>query len=263
MREFSPYLHCCLMSCDDGHGYGAGHLSDAGRRRCRSRSRRSRRVRAGRSRAGAVHGVPGGDGRRPRRGGRVGRSEQPAREQGLRRGAGRRAATSRALVRFPLPSGRAGGLRARVGAAARCTRTRGPRAPGWRPCGWRRLVGERRSTGATSPRRPEARSRRGRRDGYMAWNVTSQVRAMLGGAQPRLALRDPAEGTDLAGGHGFYSREKGESPPRAGDPLRGAADRRAGAAGAAGRRRGDVRPGRDAEHAGDERPRRSASGTAW
>ena len=50
-------------------------------------------------------------------------------------------------------------------------------------------------------------------DGYMAWNVTSQVREMIGGVNHGWLLRDAAEGTETAGGHGFYSREKGESPP--------------------------------------------------
>src|ERR671914_1064370 len=50
-------------------------------------------------------------------------------------------------------------------------------------------------------------------DAWMSWNVTAHVREMLGGANHGWLLRDAAEATETAGGHGFYAREKGESPP--------------------------------------------------
>src|ERR687896_1486672 len=51
-------------------------------------------------------------------------------------------------------------------------------------------------------------------DGYMTWNVTAQVREMIGGVNNGWLIRDRFDGTDLAGGHGFYAREKSEFPPQ-------------------------------------------------
>jgi hypothetical protein len=54
------------------------------------------------------------------------------------------------------------------------------------------------------------------REGYMRWNVTSQVAAILQGANHGFLIRDAAEGTgDVGGDHGFHSREKGDGadPP--------------------------------------------------
>jgi large repetitive protein len=51
-------------------------------------------------------------------------------------------------------------------------------------------------------------------DGYMTWNVTAHVREMIGGVNNGWLVRDAMDGTDLAGGHGFYAREKGEFPPQ-------------------------------------------------
>jgi len=49
------------------------------------------------------------------------------------------------------------------------------------------------------------------REGYMQWNVTAQVQAMLdGGENHGFVIRDAAEGTETAAGHGFYGREKGD-----------------------------------------------------
>jgi parallel beta-helix repeat protein len=50
-------------------------------------------------------------------------------------------------------------------------------------------------------------------DGWMSWNVTAHVRETFGGVNNGWLLRDAAEGTETAGGHGFYAREKGDSPP--------------------------------------------------
>lgn len=54
------------------------------------------------------------------------------------------------------------------------------------------------------------------RDGYLQWDVTTQVDAMLAsGVNHGFQLRDFAEGTAEGGaGHGFHSREKGEEPPQ-------------------------------------------------
>ncbi len=52
------------------------------------------------------------------------------------------------------------------------------------------------------------------RGGYMQWNVASQVAAMLAGANHGFVLRDAAELSDMSGGHGFHSREKGNDPPQ-------------------------------------------------
>jgi parallel beta-helix repeat protein len=52
------------------------------------------------------------------------------------------------------------------------------------------------------------------RDGYVQWNVTSQVETMFAGPDHGFQIRDPAEGSEEGGaGHGFESREKGENPP--------------------------------------------------
>src|SRR5918992_1109714 len=51
-------------------------------------------------------------------------------------------------------------------------------------------------------------------DGHMTWNVTAHVREMIGGVNNGWLVRDALDGTDLAGGHGFYAREKGEFPPQ-------------------------------------------------
>jgi large repetitive protein len=54
------------------------------------------------------------------------------------------------------------------------------------------------------------------REGYMRWNVTSQVAAMLQGANHGFLIRDAAEGAgEMGGDHGFHSREKGDGadPP--------------------------------------------------
>ncbi|HEV3375765.1 MAG TPA: right-handed parallel beta-helix repeat-containing protein, partial [Thermoleophilaceae bacterium] len=51
-------------------------------------------------------------------------------------------------------------------------------------------------------------------DGYMTWNVTAHVREMIGGVNNGWLIRDRFDGTDLAGGHGFYAREKSEFPPQ-------------------------------------------------
>jgi large repetitive protein len=51
------------------------------------------------------------------------------------------------------------------------------------------------------------------REGFMQWNVTDQVKAMLDGEVGHgFLIRDAAEGAETGGGgHGFYSREKGDS----------------------------------------------------
>lgn len=50
-------------------------------------------------------------------------------------------------------------------------------------------------------------------DGYVQWNVTAQIREMLGGANPGFLIRDAAEnGAGIE--QVFNSREKGENPPR-------------------------------------------------
>src|SRR5918999_543286 len=51
-------------------------------------------------------------------------------------------------------------------------------------------------------------------DGYMTWNVAAHVREMIGGVNNGWLIRDRFDGTDLAGGHGFYAREKSEFPPQ-------------------------------------------------
>src|SRR5918992_5160684 len=51
-------------------------------------------------------------------------------------------------------------------------------------------------------------------DGYMTWNVTSHVREMIGKVSHGWLVRDAFDGTEFAGGHGFYAREKGENPPQ-------------------------------------------------
>ena len=51
------------------------------------------------------------------------------------------------------------------------------------------------------------------REGFMRWNVTSQVETMLEGTNHGFIIRDAAEGAAGGGGHGFYSKEKGEAPP--------------------------------------------------
>ena len=126
----------------------------------------------------------------------------------------RRAATSRALVRFPLPAGVPAGcvlesarLRAVRGLGHRGRARRG--ACAWRPAGRRA-----RSTGR--PARPDRRrpSRPGRRDGYMrlerdrAWCAT-----MLGGREPRLPAPRCRRGHRDRGWARLLRREKGENPP--------------------------------------------------
>jgi len=51
-------------------------------------------------------------------------------------------------------------------------------------------------------------------DGYLRWNVTSQVQTSYDtGANHGFLIRDPGEGTDAGDLHGFNSKEKGENPP--------------------------------------------------
>jgi large repetitive protein len=50
-------------------------------------------------------------------------------------------------------------------------------------------------------------------EGYMHWNVTAQVEAMLEGASHGFLIRDAAEGAEVGGEHSFHSREKGAGPP--------------------------------------------------
>jgi hypothetical protein len=52
-------------------------------------------------------------------------------------------------------------------------------------------------------------------EGFMQWNVTAQVQAMLdGGDHHGFVIRSAAEGTDAAAEADFHSREKGDSPPQ-------------------------------------------------
>jgi large repetitive protein len=51
-------------------------------------------------------------------------------------------------------------------------------------------------------------------EGYMQWNVTSQVETMIETTNHGFLVRDAAEGAETgAGDHSFHSRENGESPP--------------------------------------------------
>jgi parallel beta-helix repeat protein len=121
--------------------------------------------------------------------------------------------TSRTLVRFRLPSGAPEGCvvesaRLRMFADSGTEGTRVvalPLASGW---------SESSVTWETQPEASETGAAAWSRDGYVQWNVTAQLPAMLAGPNHGFVLRDAAEGTELAGGHGFYAREKGDNPPQ-------------------------------------------------
>jgi parallel beta-helix repeat protein len=119
----------------------------------------------------------------------------------------------RALVRFPLPSGAPPGCvvesaklrlfapEESVGSTVQAVRL----GSAWR---------EDSVTWSNQPYPLGAPATAWSTEGYMQWNVTSQVEAMLG-ANHGFLIRDAAEGTEGVGGdHGFDSREKGENPPR-------------------------------------------------
>jgi large repetitive protein len=121
--------------------------------------------------------------------------------------------TSRALVRFALPS------RVPEGCAVESARlrlfadsgTEGTRVEVIRLAfGWSESL----VTWGTQPATVGTPSTAWSGEGYMQWNVTSSVHAMLAGVNHGFLVRDAAEGTELAGGHGFFSKEKGESPPQ-------------------------------------------------
>jgi hypothetical protein len=66
---------------------------------------------------------------------------------------------------------------------------------------------------SSQPATTGAAARAWSRQGYIQWNVTSQVAEIMEGAASHgFAMRDAAEGTESAAGHGFYAREKGENP---------------------------------------------------
>jgi parallel beta-helix repeat protein len=120
---------------------------------------------------------------------------------------------ARALVRFPLPSAVPPGcvvesamLRLFSTEESVGTRVEAVRlASSW---------SEDRVTWSGQPGTTGAAVRIWSREGYMRWNVTSQVEAMLGGTNQGFLIRDAAEGAETGGGgHGFYSKEKGEAPP--------------------------------------------------
>jgi parallel beta-helix repeat protein len=50
-------------------------------------------------------------------------------------------------------------------------------------------------------------------DGYVQWNVRSQVEDILGTANHGFVIRDADEGAESGGDQSFHSREKGDSPP--------------------------------------------------
>jgi len=121
--------------------------------------------------------------------------------------------TSRALVRFALPS------RVPEGCAVESARlrlfadsgTEGTRVDVIRLAfGWSESL----VTWSTQPATVGTPTTAWSGEGYMQWNVTSSVQAMLAGVNHGFLVRDAAEGTEMAGGHGFFSREKGESPPQ-------------------------------------------------
>jgi parallel beta-helix repeat protein len=51
-------------------------------------------------------------------------------------------------------------------------------------------------------------------DGYVQWNVRSQVEDMLGSANHGFVIRDAAESAEAGGDQSFHSREKGDEPPQ-------------------------------------------------
>ncbi|MFC7359488.1 right-handed parallel beta-helix repeat-containing protein, partial [Nocardioides astragali] len=119
---------------------------------------------------------------------------------------------ARALVRFPLPAAVPPGC---VVASAKLGLFASEDSDGARAEAVR-LASHWSETGVTWSNQPETTGEPVRiwsQAGYMRWNVASQVEAMLGGANHGFLIRDAAEGTETSAGHGFYGREKGESPP--------------------------------------------------
>src|SRR5918996_2005794 len=51
-------------------------------------------------------------------------------------------------------------------------------------------------------------------DGYVQWNVRSQVEDMLASANNGFVIRDAAESAEAGGDQTFHSREKGDEPPQ-------------------------------------------------
>jgi large repetitive protein len=85
------------------------------------------------------------------------------------------------------------------------------------------------TTWGTQPATTGAASRSWSREGFMQWNVTDHVRAMIDGSNRGFLIRDAAEGTESGGSHAFHSREKGDggtephlairfAPPGSGPP---------------------------------------------
>ena len=82
----------------------------------------------------------------------------------------------------------------------------------------RRLAGAWSEAGVTWDNQPATEGSPGTSysgDGYLTWNVTGQVQAVLEGAPDHgFVVRDATEDSADGGSSEFHSREKGESPPQ-------------------------------------------------
>jgi parallel beta-helix repeat protein len=123
------------------------------------------------------------------------------------------AGNSRALIRFPLPGGVPDGcvlasakLRLFTSSGSEGSRVEVVRlASAW---------SESQVLWGNQPSTVGAAATAWSTDGYMQWNVASQVQAMLAAGNHGFLIREAAEGTEEGGpGHGFNSRENGENPP--------------------------------------------------
>jgi hypothetical protein len=117
---------------------------------------------------------------------------------------------ARALVRFAMPAAVPDGC---VVASARMYLFSSEETPGTRVEVVRAATSwsEAAVTWSTQPAAVGSVSRSWSREGFMHWNVTSQVGAMFGSTNRGFLIRDAAEGAETGGGgHGFFSREKGD-----------------------------------------------------
>ncbi len=119
----------------------------------------------------------------------------------------------RALVSFPMPGGIPAGC---VVAAARLRLFSPEEDAGTRADVLRAAAGwsETQVTWDTQPETTGLAAQTWSRQGYMQWNVTSQVTEMLLGGSHGFVVRDSSETAGGGGGdHSFLSREKGPDPP--------------------------------------------------